>query len=224
MSKQVAKQRQEATVQEALSKSEQFFAQYKNHIMYGIAGIILLFGAWFAWQKLYREPKKEEAMGQLFLAEQAFRNNLFEVALNGDGNILGFYQIADEYGSLAGDAIHFYIGVSHLHLNQYQEAIDALSKYSVKDFIMQARAYCCIGDAYVGLDNFKKAEEFYMKAARHHDNLMAAAYLKKAAIICEESGATERAISLFKEIKDKYQQAPEAYDADKYIARLKAAQ
>ncbi|MDR2585168.1 MAG: tetratricopeptide repeat protein [Prevotellaceae bacterium] len=224
MSKQVAKQRQEASVQEALSKSEQFFSTYKNLLLYGALGIIVLFGLGFAWQKLYREPKKEEAMGQMFQAEQAFSNDRFEIALYGDGNILGFTQIADEYGALAGKAIHFYIGVCYLQLGDFQSAIDALTKYSGKDFIIKARAYCCIGDAYVGLNDLKKAEEFYLKAARYHDNPLAAIYLQKAAIINEEVGASDRAISLYQEIKEKYPQTPQAIEADKYIARLKVSE
>ena len=229
MSKQVAKQHQvskqhtETTVQGALGKSEEFFSKYKNHLMYGLLGIVLLFGLWFAYQKFYNEPKMEEAMGQMFLAEQAFRSDQFQIALNGDGNILGFSQILDEYGTLAGKAIHFYIGVCYLQLGEYQAAIDALTKYSGKDFIIQARAYCCIGDAYANLDNLKKAEEFYVKAAAYHDNIMAAYYLKKAAIICEETGAVDRAIKLYRDIKEKYPLTFEAYEADKYISRLQVA-
>ncbi|MCL2727087.1 MAG: tetratricopeptide repeat protein [Bacteroidales bacterium] len=225
MSKQAVKHHhQEATIQGALSKSEEFFSKYKNHLFYGILGIVLIFGIGFAWQKFIRNPKIEEAMGQMFLAEQAFRSDAFEVALYGDGNVLGFVQILDEYGSHAGKAIHFYIGVCHLQLGENQDAINALNKYAGKDFVIQARAYCCMGDAYANLGDLKKAEEYYMKAAGHHDNMMASTYLKKAAIICEERGAFDRAIKLYQEIKDKYPQTFEAYEADKYIARIEAAQ
>ena len=222
--KQAPKQHQETTVKGVLDKSEEFLSKYKNHLMYGILGIVVLFGLGFAWQKLYREPKMEEAMGQMFLAEQVFRNDMYEVALNGDGNILGFSQILEEFGTLAGKSIHFYMGICFYHLSEYQAAIDALSKYSGKDFIIQARAYCCIGDAYANIDNFKKAEEYYMKAANHHDNIMAALYLKKAAIINEELGAYDKALKLYQDIKEKYPQTYEAYEADKYIARLQVSQ
>ena len=220
--KQSVKQHQEVSVQEALSKSEEFFAKYKNPLMYGVIGIIIVAGLVFAYQKFFREPKIEEAMGQMFLAEQAYRNNLYEMALNGDGNILGFNQILDEYGTLAGKAVHFYIGVCYLQIGDNQSAIDALQKYSSKDFVIQARAFCCMGDAYANLDNLAKAEEYYLKAAYHHDNIMAATYLKKAAIICEETGAFDRAIKRYQELKEKYPQTAEAYEADKYIARLQA--
>ena len=224
MAKQATKHHAEPTVQEAISKSEEFLSEYKNQIFYVLGGIILLFGIVFGYKKLYQEPKREEAMGQMFLAEQAFRNDAFALALNGDGNLLGFSQIWDEYGSHAGKAIHFYKGICHLQLGEFEEAIKALSKYSSKDFIMQARAYCCMGDAYAGINDLKKALEYYLKAARHHDNLMAAIYLKKAAIIHEETGSPQEAIKLYEELKGKYPQTMEAYEADKYIARLEAAQ
>jgi len=218
--KPTAKLHQESTVQGALSKSEEFFSHYKNHFIYGIMGIIILLGIGFAWLKFIREPKMEEAMGQMFLPEQAFRQDQFEVALYGDGNVLGFTQILDEYGTLAGKAIYFYIGVCHLQLGEDQAAIDALRKYSTKEFIFQARAYGCMGDAYANLGNLNMAEEYYRKAANYHDNVMAAFYMKKAAIVCEERGDFDRALQLYQDIKDKYPQTFEAYEADKYISRL----
>jgi hypothetical protein len=224
MSKQVTKhtttRHTEPTVKEAVGKTEVFFQKHKNHLFYGIAAVIFLVCAWLAYQKFYNEPLKQEALGQMFLAEQAFRADNFEMALYGDGNILGFTQIRDEYGSKAGIALHFYMGVSYLHLGEYQAAIDALHKYSSKDFVMQARAFCNIGDAYVGLDNLAKAQEFYLKAARHNDNILVATYLKKAAIIAEELNQIDKAIALYQELKDKYPQTMEGYEADKYISRL----
>ena len=224
MSKQVKKhattRHAEPTVKEAVGKTEVFFQKHKNHIFYGLAAVVFLVCAWLAYQRFYNEPMKQEALGQLFLAEQAFRAGNFETALHGDGNVLGFTQIKEEYGNKAGIIIHFYTGVSYLQLGEYQAAIDALLKYSSKDFIVQARAYCNIGDAYVGLNNLAKAQEYYLKAARHNDNILVASYLKKAAIISEELNQIDKALTLYQEIKDKYPQTMEGYEADKYIARL----
>ena len=219
--KQAAKQHQEVNVQGALSKSEEFFAKYKNQIVYCVISVIVIIGLGYAYQKFYREPKKEEAMGQMFLAEQAFRNDQFEIALNGDGNILGFIQVLEDYGMLSGKAIHLYIGICYLQLGENHDAIKALLKYRGKDFVTRARSYCCVGDAYANLGDLTKALEYYLKAANYHDNILAATYLKKAAIICEELGSFDSAIKYYQEIKDKYSQMPEAYEADKYISRLR---
>ena len=52
---------------------------------------------------LFRKPLIQEALAQSFTAEQHFRADSFALALNGDGNALGFKQIIDEYGNNAGD-------------------------------------------------------------------------------------------------------------------------
>jgi len=175
----------------------------------------------FAYQHLYRKPQINEAQAQTFVAEQYFRADSFALALNGDGNALGFKQIIDEYGNNAGDAIYLYAGISELQLGNFKEAIDYLKKYDGDDLILQARALCNIGDAYAGLQENKEAVSYYMKAAKHVDNQFAAAYLLKAGIMYEELGDKESAIKAYEEIKVKYPQSVEGYEIDKYISRIK---
>ena len=76
------------------------------------------------------------------------------------------------------------------------------------------------GDAYVGLEDYKAALGYFEKAAAKADNMFAATYLLKAAQVCEELGDTDKALSLYKQIKEKYPQSIEGYDVDKYISRI----
>lgn len=221
--KQQSKHVETASVAEAVNKSELFLNKYKNVLIYTSLAIIVLIAAGFAYQKFYREPLREEALGQLFTAEQYFRADSFNLALNGDGNALGFKEILDEYGTAAGKAVYFYAGVSALQLGDYEEAIDFLNKYRGKDEIIQARAYCCIGDAYVGLNRLEEALSYFLKAASYKDNLYAAAYYKKAGILYEELDNNDKAIEMYQKIKDDYPASIEAYDIDKYISRLDSA-
>ena len=69
------------------------------------------------YHKFYAPPKKAEAAEQMFPAKANFRSQNYELALNGDGNVLGFSQVIDEYGSYAGDAAFFYAGVCELQLD-----------------------------------------------------------------------------------------------------------
>ena len=69
------------------------------------------------YHKFYAPPKKAEAAEQMFPAEANFRSQNYELALNGDGDVLGFSQVIDEYGSYAGDATFFYAGVCELQLD-----------------------------------------------------------------------------------------------------------
>ena len=209
-----------AAVAEAISKTEEFLAKYKKHLIYSATGILVLLGLGFGYMKLIREPRRQEALAQMFPAESYFRADSFDLALNGDGNVLGFKDIIDEYKALPGKVIYFYTGVSELQLGNYTQAIEYLKKYNYGDEIIQARAYCNIGDAYAGLNDLDNALSWYKKAAHYKDNAYSAAYYKKAGIILEEKEDYSGALEMYKTIKDQYPQTIEGVEIDKYISRL----
>ena len=155
-------------------------------------------------------------------AEENFRNGDYELALNGDGNVLGFVQILDEYGTKAGKSVNFYAGVCELQLGNWESAIKYLQAYYGKDAILAARAQACSGDAYVGLEDYSKALGYFEKAAATIDNMFAAGYLLKAGVVAEKLGENAKALSFYEKIKDQYPQSMEAYDIDKYIGRIEA--
>ena len=210
----------EINVGEAINKTHDFFEKNGKTLVYIVSAIVGVLVLVLAYQYLYRAPLKKEALDQMFVAEQLFRADSFEAALNGDGNTLGFQQIIDEYGSAAPTSVYFYAGVCHLQLGNYNEAIGTLKKYSSEDPILYARSLCNIGDAYASLAQNKEALDYYKRAAAQSDNVFAAQYLMKAAFIEEENGNKEAAIKLYEEIKLKYPQSMEGFEADKYISRL----
>lgn len=214
------KKEEAAVVAEAISKSEEFLAKYKNHLIYTVAGVIILLGLGFGYMKLIREPRRNEALAQMFPAERYFRSDSFALALNGDGNVLGFKDIIDQYKALPGQVVYFYAGVSELQLGNFGQAIEYLKKYKSRDEIIQARAWCNIGDAYAGLEDTESALTWYLKAAAYRDNAYAAVYYRKAGILMEEKGDYAGALDMYKTIKNKYPQTLEGYEIDKYIARL----
>lgn len=213
-------QEPEVNVEEALSKTEKFFETYKNHIVYGSIAIVAVVAAVLLFHHFVTVPAQQEAMAQTFTAEQYFRAGDFEKALNGDGNALGFNQIISEYGSKSGEAVYFYAGVCNLQLGNFAEAINNLKGYKSDDAIMNARALACIGDAYAAQNDFASALSNYKSAAAASDNILAANYLLKAGIICEEMGKPAEALAFYQQIKDKYQASPEGYEIDKYISRI----
>jgi tetratricopeptide (TPR) repeat protein len=155
-------------------------------------------------------------------AEESFRNGDYEIALNGDGNVLGFVQVLENYGTKAGKSVNFYAGVCELQLGNWESAIKYLEAYNGKDKILAARAKACIGDAYVGLEDYSKALGYFEQAAAEVDNMFAAGYLLKAGVVAEKLGENAKALSYYEQIKDQYPQSMEAYDIDKYIGRINA--
>jgi tetratricopeptide (TPR) repeat protein len=219
MAKEIKNENAEAVV-EAVSKTEKFFQDNGKLISIICAAFVVACALVFCWFKFAYQPKVNEAQGQMAAAEQNFRAGDFELALNGDGNALGFVQIIDEYGKKAGKAVYFYAGVCELQLGEWEQAIKYLESYKGKDTILAARATACIGDAYVGLEDYKKALTYFEKAAAAADNMFAAGYLLKAGVTAEKIGETAKALSFYKKIKDQYPQSMEGYEIDKYIGRI----
>ena len=221
MAKEIKNENAEAVV-EAVSKTEKFFEENGKLLLSICAAFVVVCAGIFCWYKFAYQPKVEEAQGQMAVAEQNFRAGNFEVALNGDGNALGFVQILEDYGTKAGKSVYFYAGVCELQNGNWEQAISYLEKYSSKDAILAARATACIGDAYVGLENYSKALGYFEKAAAAADNMYAATYLLKAGLTAEKLGDAQKAVSFYKTIREEYPQSMEGYDIDKYIGRIEA--
>ena len=220
MAKNNQKEAQQEQVATTVSGVEEFFKKNQKWIEWAVLALLVVILAIFAINRWVIAPAKAEAQAQLFPAEQLFRAGNFEAALNGDGNALGFNDIISNYGKRAGKAVYLYAGLSNLQLGNNQEALDLLKKYSVKDKIMQGRAYSAIGDAYANLKDYTNALAWYKKAAALADNEFRPAYLLKAALVSEETGDLAGALSLYKEIETKYPQTVEGYDVQKYISRI----
>lgn len=213
-------QERQVKVEETISRTDQFFRENKKTIYATMIALLLIGLAVIGWYKFIYQPKAEEAVNQMFPAEASFRDGEYDLALNGDGNVMGFAQLIDEFGSKGGRDVYFYAGVCALQLGKYQEAVDYLKKYNGKDAILSARALGCTGDAYVGLEKYGEALGCFEKAAAAADNMFAASYLLKAGVVCEEMGDQAKALAFYNTIKDKYPQSMEGYDIDKYISRL----
>ena len=220
MAKNNQKEAQQEQVATTVSGVEEFFKKNQKWIEWAVLALLIVILAIFAINRWVIAPAKAEAQAQMFPAEQLFRAGNFEAALNGDGNTLGFNDIISNYGKRAGKAVYLYAGLSNLQLGNNQEALDRLKKYSVKDKIMQGRAYSAIGDAYSNLKDYTNALAWYKKAAALEDNEFRPAYLLKAALVSEETGDLAGALSLYQEIKTKYPQTVEGYDVQKYISRI----
>ena len=206
-------------IEETVSKTDQFYNEHKKTIWTVAAVLAVIALAVFAYIKLIYQPKCQEAMQQAFPAEQLFSQGEYELALNGDGNVLGLADIISTYGAKAGKAVYMEAGLAALQLGQYDDALTYLKKYTGKDPILAARAIAAQGDAYAGLERYDDAAAAYIKAAGKSDDVFAAGYLLKAGIMYEQLGQKDKALDCYKTIKDKYPSSVEGYDIDKYISR-----
>ena len=129
-------------VAEAVSRTELFFKENSKPLVITVAVIIILAVGFFLWHKFAYEPARAEAQEQMYPAENNFRNAEYELALNGDGNVLGFAQIIDEYGAKAGKSVYFYAGVCELQLGNYDaQAVECFMKAAKVSDDMFSAAY-----------------------------------------------------------------------------------
>ena len=219
------KSAQEDNLQElesALTKTEQFVEDHQTTISYVVGGVILLVIAFLGFSKFYLQPKQSEALSQMFMAENYFEKDSFNLAINGDGNYLGFLDIIDDYGiTKSANRAKYYTGMAYLHLGQYEDALDYLKSFKTDDLLLAPIKEGAQGDALLELGETDNALKQYKKAYSASDNeLTTPIYMMKAAGLLESMDELEEALVLYQEIKVKYPTSAEGTNVDRYIARI----
>lgn len=210
-------------LESALTRTEQYIEDNQKVITYVVGAVILIVGAYLAFHKFYMQPKEEEALSQMFMAENYFEKDSFNLAINGDGNYLGFLDIIDDYGmTKSANLAKYHTGISYLHLGQYEDAIDYLKKFKTDDLLLAPIKIGAIGDAMLELGEKENALKQYKKAYSKTENkLTTPIYKMKAAKLLESMDKFDEALKLYEEIKKDYPQSTEGTTVDKYIARVK---
>jgi len=160
----------------------------------------------------------------MFMAQNYFEKDSFNLALNGDGNNLGFLDIIDGFGSTdAGNLSNYYAGISYLHLGQYEDAIEYLKKFDSDDALLGPISLGAQGDAQLELGKTDAALDLYTKAYKMNDNeLTTPIYMLKAGELLESTSKSNEALAIYETIKQKFPESNEGRNIDKYIARVKS--
>src|SRR4030095_14040633 len=209
--------------EQIIAKAQDFWTRYQKQITVVLAVIVLAVGGWYAYKNFIVKPNTEKAVDAMYKAEEYYRMDSLQKALNGDGIHWGFVKVIKEYGGTdAGNLARFYAGDCYLRIGDFNNAVKQLKEYSTSEKQVQARAYKLLGDAYSELGKVDEAIASYKKSANHfpEDLHNAAEALFFAASLAEKSGKTNEAIELYKQIKDKFPGTVAANESDKYLAKL----
>lgn len=193
----------------------------QNYVLGIIVALAVGVLAYLGYREFIQKPKEAEANSALFYPQQYFdqaltneaaRDSLFTLALNGTEGNYGFLSIIETYRSTqAANLAQYAAGMAYLHLQQYDRAIRHLERFSSEDLIVGAMAKGGIGDAFSMLNQPQEALEYYQKAIRHSTNTYTTPrFLYKAGITALDLEQKEKALDFFTRIKDEFPEAEEA--------------
>ena len=211
-----------SNVEQTLTRTEHFLEENYKTLLIGLGVIVAVVGiVWLG--KLYLNKRNDEAQSQMYQAERYLEMDSIKLALNGDGNYLGFLDIARDYKfTNSGNLARYSAGICYLHLGEYQEAIDFLNKYSKKDKVLGSLAIGATGDAFVQMGDLEKGISKYIEAADFAENSFnTPIFLMKAGEIYELNGKYPEALKVYERIESKYPESTEGTTIEKYIARVK---
>lgn len=215
-----AEQRLE-NIEVSLSRTESFIVENQNVISIAVGVVVVIILAFFGFQKYYMEPQNMEAQDQMYNAQRYFESDSLDKALYGDGNSLGFIDIASDYGiTKAGNLANYYAGLAFLKKGNFDQAIDYLKSFESSDHVVGSMAKGAIGDAYLEKGDRSSAISYYLEAAHRDANgFSTPLFLMKAGKVYELDNNYSKAVDAYTKVKVDYPKSNEARDIDKYIAR-----
>ena len=216
----------EIAIESAIGRSEAWLQRNSKVLLTLLGVIVIVVGGYFAYQYLYKGPRQEKAASAIYQAQGAFAEEDYTLALNGDGNTIGFLQIIDQYGSTAsGNLAYHYAGQCYLKEGDYNKAIEYFGKYknvskSIPAVVINSMNTGLMGDAYAQLGDMQKAVAQYEKAASvSKDELTTPYYSRKAGDAYMQLGNYTKALDMYTVIKEHYPVSMEARDIEKLIAQ-----
>jgi len=205
-----------------LNKSEAFIEKNWKVIVAVLAAIIVVVAGIFIYRH-HMSNKTDEANQAIAKSQAAFGMEQYEQALNGDGVAeKGFLKIIDEYsGTKTANLARAYAGICYANLDRTEEAIKMLESFDPQDDqIISPSAIAALGNCYVKNGDTEKGAETLVNAAKRANNdAVSPIFLLQAGQLYESLDKADKALDLYKEIKDKYFRSPLASDIDKYIER-----
>ena len=213
--------------------TEAFFARNRN--LFLIVPVLLVVGvlAYFGYN-YYTAQQEQEVQKEMYPAVYYAEGDSTRLALKGNKNYLGFETIIKKYaGTKGANLAHFYAGAAYMKEGKFAKAIEELKQFNAGDYLVQARAYCLIGDAYLELKKLEDAVGYYERAANYQPNeFFTPVYLSKLALVYELQGAKEKgkgkeakyknAIEMYDKIIRSYPTSQEVTNAKKYKGRLES--
>jgi len=209
-------------VDEALSRSEQFIERHQTKIIWAVGAIVLLVAGFILITRFVMAPREREAQAEMYMAELHFERDSLLLALEGDAEFPGFLDIISDFRfTNSANLARYYAGIIYMRLGQFEEALEHLKRFRLRDQIVSAMALGAIGNAYIELGQMEKGLRYYRKAYSHKPNeLTTPLFLFKAGLTKEVMGRPAEALKLYERIREEFPNSAEGRNIERYIGRV----
>lgn len=207
---------------ESLKDVASYYETNKKRINTIALAIVVLVGGYFGYKYLVQAPNAEKAATAISYPQQLFMADSTNLALNGDGQHMGFLSIIRKYkGTDAANLSHYYAGVCFLKEGDFEQAIKYLKDFDGKGTTLAYTAWGVLGDAYMETGNIAKGIEYYTKASsKSGDDVLAPIYLYRLGVAYEMNQQADKAKAAYERVRDEYPQSQAAQNIAKDLARL----
>jgi len=226
MAKKVKERELEADIldqEEGKEVSVESFITDNRNLILVVAGIIVLVLGGYSFYRYNQRAKNTEAQEEMFQAVYYFEQDSLEKALRGDGQYLGFEDIADEYsGTDAANLATYYLGLIYLKQGDLDTGVDYLKQFKTGENMLSMAAYMALGFAYEDLGDPSEAASYFERAARTpgENSQTTPMMLMNAARNYEAAGEPGKARDIYQKIKSEYPTSSEGIAIDKYLGRV----
>jgi hypothetical protein len=111
-----------------------------------MAVILAFVLGYFGYKQFMLDPKEKAAVGAMLRAEDYYRMDSINLALNGDKVNAGFVKIISRYsGTRAADLAAFYAGSCYRKLGDFNDAVKYLKDFKTSAAQLQAKAFRASG-------------------------------------------------------------------------------
>src|SRR5690606_12123203 len=120
---------------ERLQGAENWVERHPKAVIGIVTAVGLNLGGYLGFQ-YYKDNQEAEAQREMFQAVYYFVADSLDLALNGDGNNLGFINIIEDYGITdAANLANFYAGAAFLKQGKFQVARLYLEDFKSNDLL-----------------------------------------------------------------------------------------
>jgi tetratricopeptide (TPR) repeat protein len=219
-------------------KLKSFWNKYSKPFAIGFAAGVLIFGGYFGYKKLIKEPNEMKAAEAIYAAEAifdqmdktGFTKDSVNLALNGGNSngvaFKGLLKVISEYGGTAcGNRANYLVGASYMHNGEFEKSIKHLKDFNANGAQqMDIKRNLMLGQDYAELKKTDEALAAFKAATtiNDKDNALTGDALFMAGRYAKKIGNTKEAIELFKKLKETYPADPtvQGGEVDKNLATL----